>query len=200
VDPRGCGLGGQPGSTQTRLELKAVWAGRWRGLRSSCASPLCPLAVPSIVLFLPPSPPLSCPHVVFSAVPSCVPSGVPLVPLGKIITRKKHDCGRLWGRPGSTQVRSKRSAWIPTGAVWAVGLHPRGCGLGGRPGSAQVRFGRSGSTRVRPGRSAWIHTGVGRAVCLDPRGCGLGGQPGSTQARLELKCGLGWALECVGGG
>ena len=174
-------MGCQPGSTQTRLELKAVWAGRWRGLRSSCASPLCPLAVPSIVLFLPPSPPLSCPHVVFSAVPSCVPSGVPLVPLGKIITRKKHESTAVdsgvgldplrfgvSGLPGSPQVRFGRSACIHAGAVWAAGLDPHRCGLGGLGPRGCGLGGRPGSTRVWVGRSAWIHAGVAWVVSQDP--------------------------------
>ena len=189
------------------MALKGV-GGHWRALEEvevQLCIPPCPLAVPSIVAFFP-LPPLSCPHVVFSAVPSCVLSCVPLVPFSKEIRKKTHDCDLgvgldplrcgVGGLPGST---------------WAVCLDPRGCGLNGRPASTRMRFRRPTWIPTGAVWAVWIHAGAvwavvldprgcGRAVCVDPRGCGLGGQPGSTEARLELQCGLGWSLEGVGGG
>ena len=194
MDPRGRRWGDLPGSTRVwpgrsaRIHTGAVktqvrfgpGAGvRRRGFGSAgprwCVSPVVPLLSLQLFLSGPPLPPS----------PVCG-LGVGLDPL---------RCG-VGGLPGST---------------WAVCLDPRGCGLNGRPASTRVRFRRPAWITTGAVWAVWIHAGAvwavgldprgcGRAVGLHPRGCGLGGQPGSTEARLELKCGLGWSLEGVGGG
>ena len=83
--------------------------------------------------------------------------------------------------------RITRSAWIHAGVVWVAGLDPRGCGLGARRGSAQVR----------PGRSVWFRAGADWAVGPDPRGRGLDGLLGFP--RMADCCSEGgWLVHCQG--